>query len=40
MTLIVPLANLLLGPALAVGATLLVLDLDELAQASPNSFPK
>jgi CysZ protein len=35
LTLIVPLANLLLGPALAVGATLLVLDLEELTRASP-----
>ena len=34
VTLIVPLANLLLGPALAVGGTLLVLNLEELAQAA------
>ena len=34
VTLIVPFANLLLGPALAVGGTLLVLDLEELTQAA------
>jgi CysZ protein len=34
LTLIVPLANVLLGPALAVGGTLLVLNLEEMAGAA------
>lgn len=36
VTLIVPLANFLLAPALAVGGTLLVLNLEELADAPPS----
>jgi len=42
ITLLVPFANLLLAPALAVGGTLLVLDLEELAGdrgAEPGSPP-
>lgn len=35
LTLVIPLANLLLVPALAVGATLLVLSLEELVAAAP-----
>jgi uncharacterized protein involved in cysteine biosynthesis len=34
LALVVPLANLLLGPALAAGGTLLVLDLDEVTAAA------
>jgi CysZ protein len=35
LTLLVPLANLLLAPALAVGATLLVVDLEGAIEAAP-----
>ena len=35
LTLLVPLANLLLAPALAVGATLLVVDLEGTIEAAP-----
>jgi hypothetical protein len=35
LTLLIPVANLLLGPALAVGGTLLVLSLEELGAADP-----
>ncbi len=35
LTLVIPLANLLLGPALAVGGTLLVLSLEEVGAAAP-----
>ncbi|HKC12613.1 MAG TPA: EI24 domain-containing protein [Vicinamibacteria bacterium] len=37
LTLVVPVANLLLGPALAIGGTLLVLDLEELAPPAPGA---
>jgi len=33
VTLVIPFANLLMGPALAVGGTLLVLELEELARS-------
>ncbi len=35
VTLLIPFANLLVGPALAVGGTLLVLELEDLAAAPP-----
>ncbi|HXB54352.1 MAG TPA: EI24 domain-containing protein [Vicinamibacteria bacterium] len=35
ITLVVPVANLLLGPALAIGGTLLVLDLEALTPPTP-----
>jgi uncharacterized protein involved in cysteine biosynthesis len=34
--LVVPLANLLLGPALVTGGTLLVVELEEAAGSRPN----
>jgi uncharacterized protein involved in cysteine biosynthesis len=36
LTLLIPVANLLLGPALAVGGTLLVLSLEEVGAAAPD----
>jgi uncharacterized protein involved in cysteine biosynthesis len=37
ITLVVPVANLLLGPALTIGGTLLVLDLEALASPPPGA---
>jgi hypothetical protein len=37
--LLVPLANLLLGPALVAGGTLLVLDLEDVGVESPRPEP-
>ena len=39
ITLIVPLANLLIGPALAVGGTLLVIEFEEGLPAAPDPAP-
>ncbi len=39
ITLVVPVANLLLGPALTIGGTLLVLDLEALTPPAPSRAP-